>query len=288
MAVDLVTNDAIELLKDNPKMSVREGIQYISSQLTNDPERRALRKMTTVGRRLRRAREDVRDDEKKWVDTMYEEYGTHDGQRLLLDIYEEEGIGKAVIFASDNQLKILKKCETVHGDGTFGIVPKPYKQVYILLASFGTMEDLVAFPVAFILMTHKNQALYQKAFQRILSEIQPAIPNHFILDQEAAVFRVIRALCPSSELHLCWLHFRKTFWRNIVKLNLRHDYNINTELSTHLCCFARLAFLPPELVPDIFDRLLTRPQRNGFTDEVLKKVYKFERFFQKNYIGRQR
>ena len=72
----------------------------------------------------------------------------------------EDGI--ALIFASREQLELLKSATQVYFDATFKVVPVIFYQLFTVFVSFADS----AFPVLYALMSRKTQMLYFKVFER--------------------------------------------------------------------------------------------------------------------------
>ena len=60
-------------------------------------------------------------------------------------------------------LRILTKAKRWYLDGTFKIVPRNYKQMYIIIAKY----DENNYPCTYLLLTSKSEVLYSSAFSHI-------------------------------------------------------------------------------------------------------------------------
>jgi len=79
--------------------------------------------------------------------------------------------GSALVFASSDQLVLLQSVTQIYFDATFKVVPSIYYQLFTVFFSFADS----AFPVAFVVMLWKTQALYTAVFAKLL-ELVPHLP----------------------------------------------------------------------------------------------------------------
>jgi len=86
-------------------------------------------------------------------ETRYAKVNDGDFYRGVVDAGEH---GSALVFASDEQLELLRLETRVHFDANFKVVPTVFYQLFTLFAPFAD----AAFPVVYALMLRKTQALY--------------------------------------------------------------------------------------------------------------------------------
>ena len=95
------------------------------------------------------------------------------GKRFLLIDCEEDG-QRIIIFCSDLQLKILGTSSKIGGDGTFGVCPDLFEQVYILMAWYKG----VVLPAAYTLLGGKKETTYRRMLDLDLKmDFRPKFKN---------------------------------------------------------------------------------------------------------------
>lgn len=77
----------------------------------------------------------------------------------------EDG-GRALIFATDEQLELLKSAREWYADGTFGLVRRPFYQLYSIHAFIVNEDNLrEQAPLAFIIMSAKTKSQYKEVMK---------------------------------------------------------------------------------------------------------------------------
>ncbi len=97
-----------------------------------------------------RSRADVHF-EGEWTQTI-------DSKRFLLA--EDGDDDKIVIFATDDNLKLLAEAESVFVDGTFHTCPEVFYQIFTVYAFKSGQQ----FPLAYCLLPGKSREAYQRTF----------------------------------------------------------------------------------------------------------------------------
>ena len=87
---------------------------------------------------------------------------TWTGDRLLLENDQQRGI---LVFATDTDLRLLMRCETIFADGTFKSSPVPYT-----LILFTVHGEIGGYVVKFScgLLANKEAQSYSRVFQEYL------------------------------------------------------------------------------------------------------------------------
>ncbi len=65
--------------------------------------------------------------------------------------------GRIIIYVSDSGLKLLRKADIWTMDGTFGVIPKPFKQLYSIMSELNGYS----YPSAFCLLPNKTAQTYR-------------------------------------------------------------------------------------------------------------------------------
>jgi len=127
------------------------------------------------------------------------------------------------LWMSNFQMLRFRMSTHIYIDGTFNIIPSPFKQQINILA-----EDVITkhiFPVAFILTNNKLRVGYRIAFQalhNILTEfgsIQIQIQTA-TLDFEKGLTSGFQDVFQNVHILGCLFHFRKALWENAQRIGL--------------------------------------------------------------------
>ena len=86
--------------------------------------------------------------------------------------------GSALVFASDDQLDLLRCATRIYFDATFKVVRTIYYQLFTLFVPFVDS----AFPVLYALMSRKTQALYVNVFQKVQDLVPQFAPTCAMAD----------------------------------------------------------------------------------------------------------
>ncbi|CAF1931047.1 unnamed protein product [Rotaria magnacalcarata] len=172
----------------------------------------------------------------------------------------KRGQDRILIFASDQQLKLLYESSTIFMDGTFDIAPAPFKQVYLIHAeNFGQ-----GLPVAFCLLPNKRGRTYLELFERLKEQAillkTKFDPKRIITDFEPGLLPVIQqelTIFPFAIHYGCMFHFNQAVHRKITDLGLASDYLHNEAIRNQCRQIMALSFMPIEQVHSQFQRLET-------------------------------
>ncbi|CAF1104709.1 unnamed protein product, partial [Brachionus calyciflorus] len=153
---------------------------------------------------------------------------TKQGENFLL---YESGIMDNELFLIFGTRKNLEIFENNHifCDGTFKVCPKLLVQLY-------TMHALVEgclVPVLFVLLTRKNQAIYEK-MPVVVKSFLSLDPKSFNVDFELAFLNAVKTVFPRSVVNGCYFHFRKSMLSEIQDLGLTVDCHLNKEINRFL------------------------------------------------------
>ncbi|XP_071105145.1 uncharacterized protein [Haliotis cracherodii] len=151
---------------------------------------------------------------------------THDGERFLLFADSEED--KMLVFATDDQLRVLQSASIVYMDGTFSACPDLWNQLYILHAR----KRSITYPLVYALMPDRRTTTYQRFFAQLKVHIQqllnqPFNPETFQVDFEVAAIRALRTEFQGSDIKGCFFHFTQAIWRKTQELGLAVGYRDN-------------------------------------------------------------
>ena len=224
-------------------------------------------------------RQSRRAAEPKTLDFDLEEHHLPQGF-LQKDIVSVEG-ARHLIFATAQQLQLLRAVEHVYMDGTFKVVKKPFTQLFGI---HGFLKDddgncVKQVPLAFALMSRMEKLDYVAVF-KAFKELAPNLANvDMTTDFEAAIWRAARKVFPGMTVHGCSFHWGQAVWRKIQTMGVVVDYKNRPESRQYMKMLFALPYLPANEIQGALDRHeSTAPDR-------LKPLVKY---IQDNWMGAKR
>ena len=156
---------------------------------------------------------------------------------------------RVVVYAAEEQLRLLCQSDTWYMDGNFAMSPSIFEQLYVIRTQFG--EYAVSCVYAFL--PGKSQQNYQEMLQLVVDKLEALQifpdPRTFITDFElAAIQSVSMVLGPQVTTQGYFYHLCQSTWRKIQELGLTALYHADDEVK-HFCGMRDgLAFLPQDRV----------------------------------------
>lgn len=182
-----------------------------------------------------------------------------------------EGI---IIFFSDGLAEKLAVFNTWCIDGTFSILPRPYKQ----MVTIGFIRDHHVFPVVFGLLKDKKFKTYIN-FLKIVKILIPNLgPQIIKVDFEMAFIQALKTSFPDSYVSGCLFHLSQALIRKLQKEKLICQYNTNPIFKKFVKCLLCLSFVKKEKIVTTFNELKT----NILFPRELDTIYNY---FFRNYVG---
>jgi len=146
-----------------------------------------------------------------------------------------------LVFASDEQLELLRSATAVYFDATFKVVPTIYYQLFTVFAPFAD----AAFPVVYALMSRKTQALYTKVFEKVHELVPDFTPSHAMADFEEASVNAFRQVFGDVSVGGCWFHYAQAIIKRLNKLGLKTEYCSDDDVKNAVHSLVSLPLLPP-------------------------------------------
>ncbi|XP_046445142.1 uncharacterized protein LOC124194801 [Daphnia pulex] len=154
-----------------------------------------------------------------------------------------------LIFATDQQLHLLRKAKRWYGDGTFFICPTPFYQVFGIHAFIRHVT---------VLMSGKRKKDYVAVFSSILELLtllgEPRV-EEFMMDFEAAMWQACRAVFPTVKPVGCSFHLTQSFYRNIKAIGLSPAYRKDSQTRNTCRELLSLYLLPAEKIRKRFQSI---------------------------------
>ena len=195
-----------------------------------------------------------------------------------------------ILLASNWQLTQLKISSNLYIDCTFGILPRPFKQLMII-ASW-SQEFKEYYPVAFILLSHKTELIYKEALMWVREELRKSNDeihhvdgniksNHdeksktIVCDFEAGLLNATRFGFPEFKLFGDLFHLKNRLWLGGMKRGLGTKHN--KPLLIYLVNkFGSLHFKKKEEFPIAFQNLKNKINGDNIFDISKDKREKVE------------
>ena len=180
-----------------------------------------------------------------------------------------------LIFATNQQLDLLQSCTDVYMDGTFKVVPEHFYQLYSIHGSV----QRNSIPLAYILMSRKNEENYKRVYDTIIS-LRPLFnPSSFLIDFESAAMKAINSCWPQSSVHSCFFHLSQNIYRQVQRAGFATKYGNDEEYAHAVRMLPALAFLKTNDIYSSFEDI---------SDLQMSDLDPLYNYFQDYYIGRLR
>ncbi|CAG8559248.1 10972_t:CDS:2 [Dentiscutata heterogama] len=255
--------------RDKPSQIIQNNLANVSEGIIPYiPSYEALRSTIKRARRTESTLEPKSLDE---IDIPTSLCFTLSGDLFFLKnaIVDQEGY---LLFSTIKNIRYLSQATFWLMDGTFKIVPKLFYQLYTIHAPVGATSNCRILPLVYVLMTNKNEELYQQLFQdlnEIAEENNIALsPSIIITDFERASINASRNEFPDTTNKCCFFHLGQSGWRKIQKVGLANQYGDDDNLSLRLRQLFALAFLPANEIPSAF--IILKQHMPSITSEVVE------------------
>ncbi|CAM4946602.1 unnamed protein product [Rotaria socialis] len=206
------------------------------------------------------------------IPTLYNH--TINVERFLL--YDKMRRNKRIlIFATDDQLRVLFKAKHILMDGTFSSCPPFFDQVYTLHA----IKFEQSFPCVFALLTGRSSSIYKEMLQQLEEEAERLqmdfVPNQITTDFEKALVKPLREQFVGATHSSCYFHFTQAVYRAIQRVGLSTSYNNDNDIKHSCRKLMALALTPEPIIEDTYDELLA-----AMSIEIKNKLNDLLQYFQ--------
>ena len=182
---------------------------------------------------------------------------------------------RILLFADENQMRVLYKAKRWYCDGTFRVVKDPFYQLFTVHAFVKKEGNIEQVPLMFIFMTGKSKRDNRVAFQAMKDLLQPDNegPHEFVTDYEAAIWGAIRSVFPNSTIKGCSYHYAQAIYRKTEDVGLQKVY-VESFLTKIFCKqLMALIHLPPAAKAEHFNILSYRIHGNQKLQLLFDYVY---------------
>uniref|UniRef100_A0A914CKW9 MULE transposase domain-containing protein n=1 Tax=Acrobeloides nanus TaxID=290746 RepID=A0A914CKW9_9BILA len=183
-----------------------------------------------------------------------------------------------LIFATPQNLEVLKSCKVLAVDGTFDPVPKNFAQLW----SLHGMINGKFVPLVFCLLSHKTQSMYEDVLRAL-----PKLENlrFTIGDFEQASLNAISVVYPHVRTFGCMFHFKKCVNKKINKLGVykKKDPLTRSLIKKYMGRFAYLGFSQRDDVQASFDIMMDDLELTSLLEQ--SAVDKFRAYMTITWVG---
>lgn len=201
-------------------------------------------------------------------------------------VHQDNDWGLA-IFATEDNLRVLRRCRHFFMDATFRTCPKPYTQVFNIIGIYKGHTLCLATA----LMTNRTVADYRRVLFVIRREVRRVSrhrwrPTNMTCDFEQAIISAVGTEFPNIEIGGCYFHFTNNMWKHVQDLGLARAYRQDEQLKKVIRKLMALGYLPRALVRMNFD-LLRRRNSTARLMHLYPALADFFDYVSNNYINGQ-
>jgi hypothetical protein len=305
LKVQKIEQGILETAAKQPRLSTGHLIQEWQKATLGPAEKAYLPSKRTMNRKICRIKKDAKEHPdcpqsfEDLEDIPIKFQSTFDGRRFILaNALTEQG--RIIIYSSDHGLRLLKRAEIWTLDGTFGIVPKPFKQLYSVMVEI----DGYSYPAAFCLLPNKTSQSYRFVFEKLNSKLETMAPirlRQAVMDFESPALNEFRAAFgPHVRVTGCIVHFGRSLRRQQGKIGGLLSWQKKERFQVFTNCLKGLAYVPPRHVIEYYQALLG-PEMEEVIEELdqdedikmeVKDVMKenlnhFLEYFEQTYLGKK-
>lgn len=182
---------------------------------------------------------------------------------------------RMLIFSTQQNLNVLDSCQNVFMDGTFKTVPVIFDQLYTIQG----LKNGFFLPLIFGLLPNRKEETYLK-FVKIIKALVPFSNLHSITtDFEPTMIKAVRTEFDSVNLYGSFFNLGHCLYKKVCAFDLKEKYNTDAHFSLSIRMLLALAFVPTELVYDVFGALVDEAV---YPQEALPVVD----YFEDTWLGR--
>ena len=199
----------------------------------------------TNRRRLRRVRSQHRPKDPASLDELIVEgsWAQTTGpnpQPFLPYDNDSQTAKRLLIFSTTENLQLLAQSESLFMDGTFGVAPSMFAQLYVIHGQVGVMQC----PLVYALMERQTQSSYEELFRFIIDQCDAAPMNISVDFEQAAHHAICSVFGDNVTLRGCFYHLTQSTWRKIQNLGLSELYKTDDTFRLFCGQLDALALLP--------------------------------------------
>lgn len=199
------------------------------------------------------------------------------GEAFLRIQNRDRGI---LIFQTNEDIRLLSRCQTIFMDGTFKTAPHPFNQLFTI---HGLLNGYV-FKLGCALISNKALETYQYILVSIKNEVHQLTGNHLqperiIIDFEAGLKGAIVREFPLATINGCFFHFCQAIWKNVQ----RHGNMENVGIRSLIRGIMALGFVPINFVRVCYQNLQNDPETANFI-QIAPALEDFFLYFERTWM----
>ena len=216
------------------------------------------------------------------IDVWFFPQLTSAGEPFLIHDSGQGDSQRIIVFATAKNFKLLQESEEWFVDGTFGVCPEIFHQLYTIHARLPNGKSV---PAVYSLLPSKSSATYRRLLRVVAGNLDEHYPSVVHVDFELAMIRELEGVFPDVGIQGCLFHFCQCVWRHIqANSELREPYMKDDDFALELRMFTALAFVPLRDVRTSFKSLL----QSDFVRTNQDVLRSFLNYFETTWIGRPR
>lgn len=184
------------------------------------------------------------------------------------------------IFFSHEINHIWSHITDINLDGTFFTCPGLWKQFYTVCGTYSSNS----FPLIFILMTGKSEALYTKIFYKLKELLPTFCPKNAMADFEMAVRKSLLQVFPDIKVSGCLFHHQQCLYKKVQNSGFSNSYAQNPVFRRWIKAVMSLPSLPLENIEPTYQLLCG--QDCGLTQDLRPNLEKFKNYYQRTWLAR--
>ncbi len=300
------TQKIIDSAKANPSLATAHLVTEWSKATMGPAERSCSTSHKTMRRRIQRTKTTKKHpaapttwDDLVDLDPQFKE--TFDSQKFLVCNEVLPTNDRLLVFGSFQGFKLLQKSQSWSADGTFGVVPTPFYQLYTVMAEL----NVRSYPVAFGLLPNKKSSTYLRFLQVIKQEAErhgQLQLEQFIIDFEAQMAKQVKIVFGRAvRLTGCQVHLYRNFRQKMGELGGLISLQCHMQIfSEFIRAIQGLCYVPPDQVRDYYkalvdselDKILAKIDSGDLyepddADNVKMAVNYFLDYIEANYVGKR-
>ena len=255
----------LKMVQTHPEMKTSQALNAWAQETSAPEDRSKAVSLKSMERTVQRVKAQAQDhpavpQDYTNLELLPEKFcKTWDGERFLLSNVLLDNGDRVLLFSSPFGLDLLRKSSTWGGDGTFSVTPKPFYQLYTLLAEINGHS----YPAAFAFLPNKRSPTYKVMLTELKSHLLPTEEaelklENYLVDFESPMIKEFRATFGSRiRITGCYVHFRRNLWKRLgLVQHMLSLYCKQRSFHIFVNCIAGLAFVPSARVPEFYKALV--------------------------------
>ncbi|CAM4834901.1 unnamed protein product [Rotaria magnacalcarata] len=187
---------------------------------------------------------------------------TADGERYLLSDRIHYVGGKddkrIIIFASDEQLRLLFTSSHIMMDGTFDSCPPHFEQIY----SIHGIKNEQSFVCVLAVLCGRSTMIYKELFSVLIHHARRLNlkfrPEKLTTDFEAALIKTVADELPNTRHIGCFFHFTNSIYRQVQHLGLTTIYRDDDHARSSVRKLMALPLVPLNQIECAFEDIVNK------------------------------